>query len=462
MKIEIKNFGPILSQSIDLDNDLYLIFGKNNLGKSYGITVVYLILKHLIAVDISSFPMFLRFISKGDEKLPTSFDKITIKTELLNFIKSVLTPYFVKNFESSLIATYSSLNNLQNRYTDDKLSISLVSPIMDVILGIKNNHIRILDIILKVDIEPRQVKTNRHCKIDKDKNKLLFYLNKNDDYSYIEHLRQIGMQILDSFYRDALNNIESAHYLPASRSGLYQALSAFGQIIAELSKRRSFLKQRIELPGIPEHLSDYFIYMSEISPMALDSKSKFDSIADSIENNILNGKVTFDADSKRMNYTPNDTKLTLELSSTSSMVSELAPIITYLRHIVSRPRRRLNKINRASLKPLIFIEEPESHLHPTIQIKIMNIFSELIKKGAKLVITTHSNYIFNAANNLILNGDINPTSFCAQHVMETPHGSIMEHVETDGLGMEDKNFLPSTESLFEEKIRLLDGINNVF
>ncbi|WP_180818266.1 hypothetical protein, partial [Vibrio parahaemolyticus] len=58
--------------------------------------------------------------------------------------------------------------------------------------------------------------------------------------------------------------INSVHYLPASRSGLYQALSAFGQIIAELSKNRSFLSKKIELPGISEPVSDYFIRLSDI------------------------------------------------------------------------------------------------------------------------------------------------------------------------------------------------------
>lgn len=51
--------------------------------------------------------------------------------------------------------------------------------------------------------------------------------------------------------------------LPYASFGLYQALSAFGQIIAELSKRRTFLSQRIELPAISEPL-DYFLKLNEI------------------------------------------------------------------------------------------------------------------------------------------------------------------------------------------------------
>uniref|UniRef100_UPI0012501A92 AAA family ATPase n=1 Tax=Acinetobacter junii TaxID=40215 RepID=UPI0012501A92 len=46
MKINIKNFGPIQNFETTLDSDLTLIVGKNNIGKSYAISLVYLILKN--------------------------------------------------------------------------------------------------------------------------------------------------------------------------------------------------------------------------------------------------------------------------------------------------------------------------------------------------------------------------------------------------------------------------------
>ena len=48
MKITLKDFGPISHFEFDLEKDLHVIFGKNNIGKSYAITAVYLILKNLI------------------------------------------------------------------------------------------------------------------------------------------------------------------------------------------------------------------------------------------------------------------------------------------------------------------------------------------------------------------------------------------------------------------------------
>ena len=47
MIIELQNFGPIKSFKFDTSKDMHAIFGKNNIGKSYAISAVYLILKGL-------------------------------------------------------------------------------------------------------------------------------------------------------------------------------------------------------------------------------------------------------------------------------------------------------------------------------------------------------------------------------------------------------------------------------
>ncbi|TOR22300.1 hypothetical protein CGG78_24245, partial [Vibrio parahaemolyticus] len=200
--------------------------------------------------------------------------------------------------------------------------------------------------------------------------------------------------------------INSVHYLPASRSGLYQALSAFGQIIAELSKNRSFLSKKIELPGISEPVSDYFIRLSDIRVQKKSFEDKeINKIAKEIEEKILKGRVEFNSQTKQLMFYPIETNLKLELSSTSSMVSELAPIVSYLRYVLTenakRTRRRVNSKVRPACN-LIMIEEPEAHLHPEIQLLLTEIFSKLVNQNVKLVITSHSNYIFNKVNNLIM------------------------------------------------------------
>jgi predicted ATPase len=53
------------------------------------------------------------------------------------------------------------------------------------------------------------------------------------------------------------------------------------------------------------------------------------------------------------------------------------------------------------------IEEPEAHLHPEVQVQLLKQFVELSKHNIRFIITTHSNYMFNQLNNLILSKDLN-------------------------------------------------------
>ena len=45
MKIKIERFGPIREFTYDLDKDLIITYGNNNIGKSYAMQIVYLLLK---------------------------------------------------------------------------------------------------------------------------------------------------------------------------------------------------------------------------------------------------------------------------------------------------------------------------------------------------------------------------------------------------------------------------------
>ena len=46
MIIQLKNFGPIEHFEFDTEKQMHFIFGENNIGKSYAISAVYLILKN--------------------------------------------------------------------------------------------------------------------------------------------------------------------------------------------------------------------------------------------------------------------------------------------------------------------------------------------------------------------------------------------------------------------------------
>ena len=81
------------------------------------------------------------------------------------------------------------------------------------------------------------------------------------------------------------------------------------------------------------------------------------------------------------------------MSHSSAMVSELAPLVLFLRGIVRQG-------------DLLIIEEPESHLHPGAQTKIAQTLARLVRAGVHVMITTHSNWLLQQISNLIREGEL--------------------------------------------------------
>ena len=87
-------------------------------------------------------------------------------------------------------------------------------------------------------------------------------------------------------------------------------------------------------------------------------------------------------------YQPEGWKENLPLMNTSSMVSELAPVVLYLRHVV-RPGE------------VLIIEEPESHLHPAMQVEFIRHLAAAVRSGVRIMITTHSEWVLDELTNLV-------------------------------------------------------------
>ena len=70
------------------------------------------------------------------------------------------------------------------------------------------------------------------------------------------------------------------------------------------------------------------------------------------------------------------------------MVSELAPLVLYLRHVVGRG-------------DVLIIEEPESHLHPAMQVEVIDWIARIVRAGVRVVVTTHSEWVLDALANIV-------------------------------------------------------------
>ena len=110
---------------------------------------------------------------------------------------------------------------------------------------------------------------------------------------------------------DFIENLYHIHILPSSRSGLYQSINNFGQIFAELSQYRQQIKSDFKIPSFTEPVSDYYLTLSQTNTAHFNEKLR--KIAEKIEDEIFEGKISFDNTTKKIFFSPNNqTNKTLE------------------------------------------------------------------------------------------------------------------------------------------------------
>ncbi|VVQ13944.1 hypothetical protein PS925_03839 [Pseudomonas fluorescens] len=474
MKLIIDNFGPVSSFEFDSDIPMHLIVGTNNIGKSYALTAYYIAVSSLLECrfrmaeifsEIELFEEELQFDKKFEKTLSTEIEKdklapIDVKDYFSRIAVHVLQYTLAEVFNEKIISSYSDFKAILNQdKPDSDCTVTFILKTATVVLKNTGEGFNVSEVTYKHKIISAPEKSKRPQSTFAVRRKL------NDPFDKtLAHLRSNGVAHALACVMMPTESIRGIYYLPASRSGLYQALSSFGPIIAELTKKRSLFKSKIELPGISGQLSDYYIKLTEINEKNHNPNSFYDEIVNNIEKDILHGSITFDSSTKKLFYTPNGTNLKLELSATSSMVSELGPVVAYLRFILSQPAKpdkRIEKYLRvmgqkvAEPKHILIIEEPEAHLHPENQIKIIETYTKLAGYDVNVILTSHSNYIFNKLSNLIIAKSILPENVKCDLFNKTEEGTINIPLETTELGIDDLNFTDASEQLINEKMDLL-------
>jgi len=442
MKIHLQNFGPLHNFVFDLTDDFHVLYGKNNIGKSYAMSAIYLILKHTLQAEAQS--KFLNLYTQKTliQKITDSFsgnsdEKSNFEEAYQELITTCLEEVFLSGLAHSYRHSYTiNFENLQNKFTDKPLSISIDFPErLAFSIGIRNQELVITSLTIPSEIysniwaisEATDFEDNSSFK--KFKDELIFKTNN----------------FLSSIFLDFHQNFQ-IYFLPASRSGLYEAMSSFSSIFAELSKVRNLISSRIEIPTLPEPIADYFLNISTIKVQK--HENIYQKFAQKIEQKLVNAEILFNEDSKKLEYYNPDIQLKLNLSETSSMVSELAPMVAHLKYLMNHDEEKYK---------VIFIEEPEAHLHPEIQVLLTEIFGELTQHNVKIVMTTHSNYIFNKINNLVLQKSTETGKMAIYHIVQTPQGSVINpNVKPSESGIEDENFAETAEKLYQERFQILD------
>ena len=190
----------------------------------------------------------------------------------------------------------------------------------------------------------------------------------------------------------------NAYYLPADRTGVMHSHQVVVSTLVQ-SATTAGLRPSASVPILSGVLADFLSHLIEMSgePGRIRSRSRrgrprsSDRLAKHFEHDVLKGTVQLEhAESgyPSFDYRPEGWSETLPLMRASSMVSELAPVVLYLRHLVQRG-------------DILIIEEPESHLHPAMQVRLTRQLAALVRAGIRVIVTTHSEWLLEELANLV-------------------------------------------------------------
>lgn len=453
--IHIKDFGPVSDAKITL-RPLTVFVGPNNSGKSYTAMLIHSILSSY-RNDLS-YPFYRRYAS--DEfynlfeqlriKTKTEATATTINSEINNYSK-ILIKSLKKNIPEQIQRNFNS--NLKNIVRINTAAFKISMPRSGISIEYEDGACNIThpDLTLKANIVSDKHTRNGNTYVDTDGSiifKIPARLRPDTFFTLFDKLQSV-------VYSKILGSVPThSHYLPAARSGILQGHNA---ITASVIRGAPYAGIKgTQIPPLSGVTADF---ISSIITMPRE-KSDLSKHIEGLDSDILDGSIAVDTDKHRLPQIKYKfLNQNIPLHRTSSTVSELAPLVLYLKHIV----------NKGSL---LIVEEPEAHLHPANQIILARYITRLVRAGLKILITTHSHFILEQLSiilqastadaetrksiGLLDNEYLNENDVSTYIFSKIERGNhIAEPIEcttTDGISQED--FVKIQQALYNQTIRV--------
>lgn len=400
VQISVQNFGPVVKADIDL-RPLTVFVGESNTGKTYLSALIYAL--HQNFEGFSRFPwaardfLFLEsiYLSQG----PSSSTQAAVKEEILAALKKLNTPGQTFKFSD---LPHELQHRLQHRLRDSEVFGNRLKRCFDLrtvskLVRFSNGAQNELKVLLEVS-DGRQTLWNFDLRDVGIGVTASGHVNPEtssspDDTAVFQGT--FGVNRPATFLSIPAWET-AAYYLPAARSGIMQSHGVIASSLIENATRLG-LERFPAIPAFSGMIADFLKLIVRYDEHH-GSSYEMRRIAKALENEVLQGEIEVrrpvPEGYPEFLYHPKKTTEVLRLSQSSSMVSELAPLVLFLRSIVNPG-------------DLLIIEEPESHLHPGAQTTIARTLARLVRAGVRLVITTHSDWLLQQLGNLIREGEVN-------------------------------------------------------
>ncbi len=236
----------------------------------------------------------------------------------------------------------------------------------------------------------------------------------------------------------------SVLYLPADRGGYLQASRAIASGMVQQSLIfRSPPGDGSLLPGV---VSDFISMMISL-PYA--HVGELANVAASIERDILSGDLAVTpSDHAFPDIAYRSRGVSIPMHRSSSMVSELAPVLLLLRHGIAPG-------------DMLIIEEPEAHLHPANQRKFALGIARMVRAGLRVLLSTHSDYFLAELSNGVRRSELDEAGGAFLRPQEvgaylfnldaTTGTSYVQELPISAVdGIPEDGFVQAADELYEE------------
>ena len=452
LELHVKDFGPIAEAKYIEIKPMTVFVGPSNTGKSYLAILLHAMSQALHTASDPGSPLeksslentdhYDRYDDEYKSLVDYIIDSFLGKTDQTDFIElshDELDPYsqllisrieqdtndrLVDSLDNSVLSFFEESEFCKlstNGYGE--LDIELTSHIPNWIficggdLGFhavprdefSDNHVhKISQLVLLSPYVARRILSSEYANssVSGDKLPLIDKINIRSHFQ--------------SGYLDIYKNIPKSTYFPSSRTGVIAAHRLLTRSIIKEYQENS--RNRIIL--------DFLDHLLAIGGNIRDRDPKPIQVAEILEQSLVSGQIKVQHNQYGLlEFTYSTDDIDIPISRSSAMVTELAPIILFLKGFIN-------------IGDLLIIEEPEAHLHPAAQQKMAAALAFMVRSGLRVLITTHSHYMVEQISNFVGASSLSPEK--RRELLDLPspmneHDVYLDESEVGMYGFDDSS-----------------------
>lgn len=421
--INVENFGPISKGEVQL-RPLTVFTGRSNTGKSWFASLVYALLNSWYSFDdwASEQQNFPEEFKNSFPENPNSWAEGLARGKVINLsasdhrnLQHVLANSFGENFRDNILQCFGLVQTVELiRYeADSGMRIDMrfpsgTNPVewnYKLEAGKSEKWNCVVNLPNRIELPAKNISS-----ITRFLNNIRLFEDPKSE-SELQPPLHYRTHILDQIVQALNAGVDgSAWYLPANRGGIMHAHQVVVRALIRNSARSKLDRQSpvATLSGISSDFLENLITLARYGddhPDLVTMLRWSSNHAENMEKNVLDGRINVEKTAvnyPRFSWTPRGWNASLALANVSSMVSELAPIVLYLRHFADKG-------------DVLILEEPEAHLHPALQVQVMRQVAEWVRAGIRVILTTHSEWILEELSNLVCEAIDSPDTGLPRH-----------------------------------------------